>query len=921
MKPNRRTLSWPQPWPTALPWRQTITYLLIALPLLLSSGCAIPISGILNAQDALNNAQPGQPVIAIAPEFGAPGTVLAVAGAGWQPTDIVTIKLASALDPAALEESVTVATVGADGTFTASFAFPEEERWRIFPVVYVIAESAQTAVRANTEFEQLTDMTPTGTGTAEETAVTETTTEPTATGPTATWTPLPATATHTATPVPPVQPTATATSRPATATPPYLGPSQVSVTSGGLNVRTGPSIAYSTIRSVIRGTVLTVLAENPYNGWIQVRLADGTVGWVNGYYTTYRGTAPTAVPTNTSLPYWTPTFTPTPGATPTASIVDWRGEYFPNRYLAGSPAVVRNDPVLDFNFGNGSPQAGLPSDNFSVRWTRSPYFDSGRYRFYVRVDDGARLYVDDALIIDQWRDGSEREYTAERSLDAGWHSVRLEYYENTGGARIALWWERIGNRDDDDDDDDDDDFDDWKGEYYTNNDLDDDPRFRRNDEEIDFNWGDDSPDSRIPDDNFSVRWSQRIDFDRGRYRFDVRADDGIRVYIDGNRVLNEWHENDFDDGYSFELDLDHRHDVVVEYYERRGGARVYFDWDRIGDIVTATPTQTATPVATETPLPPTVTPTPVTPTAVPTDATPTWTPTVVQPSANIQPTTGGPGTTVIVNGGGFPANVVVNVHLGALIGVRSSATDLETYATTTTDRTGSYSVGFDLPATWPDGDAISSGEVLVLVATADFAAQASTVLNYTATAPTPTPTPTETATAAPTATGTLPPTPTATHTPLPTATPAETATPVPQPFVNLDPGAATAGTLIQVTGGGFPANTALDLYLGIFDGEISPNDSAVSFASTVTNDEGNYSMSFVMPDDTPTGVLIPSGRIAVVVATDGFALQAASTLDFTGVDPTPTPEPTTSGAAAGEEEVSGTDSQRAENGTIPQQND
>ncbi|MCB0065268.1 MAG: SH3 domain-containing protein [Caldilineaceae bacterium] len=905
--------------------RLGILSVLIGILLLVSTGCALPISGILNAQEGLNNSTT-TPAIAVAPEFGVPGTAIALAGAGWQPTDIITIKLASALDPLALEESITVATVGVDGTFTASFAIPEAERWRIFPLIYVIAESAQTNARATAEFEQLI-------GEVTATPVVSETVTPAASGttaPTPTWTPL---TTQTATAAPPTntntprpaQPTSTSTPLPAvpTPTPIVVGPNQAIVTSGGLNVRSGPGLAYAIIQAIRQGTVVTVLAENTSNGWIQIQLADGTIGWVNGYYTTYGGNAPTAQPT---IPQATPTYTPVPAASATPIIYDWRGEYYTNQSLSGSPALVRNDPTLDFNWGTGSPAAGIPSNNFSVRWTRSPYFDSGRYRFYVRVDDGVRLYVDDALILDRWNDGSEREYTAERDLGSGWHNVRVEYYENTQQARIAVWWERIGNvGDNNNDDDDDDNFDHWKGEYYDNRDLDDDPVFRRDDRDIDFNWGDDSPDSRISDNNFSVRWSQRIDFDRGRYRFYARADDGIRVYIDGNRVLNEWHENDFDNGYTFEFDLDNRHDIVVEYYERRGGARVEFDWQRIGDIVTATPVPTNTPTATPTASATPVTPTATIPTATPTatspagpTATPTLTPTVIQPSANVQPTNGGPGSTIIINGGGFPANSVVNIHLGALIGVRSSATDPYTYASTTTDRTGSYSVALTLPAAWPDGATIETGQLLVIVATEDFAHQASALLDFTTVAPTATPTATATNTPEPTPTGTLPPSPTATATPLPTNTPAATATPVPQPFVNLNPGDATPGTLVQVTGGGFPANTQLGLYLGIFDGEISPNDSAVTFASTITDGEGNYSMSFVMPEDTPTGQLIASGRIAVVVATTDFGLQAATTLSFTGTEPTPEPTATVATATNSEDGAEANSDDGAEaNGTIP----
>jgi len=67
---------------------------------------------------------------------------------------------------------------------------------------------------------------------------------------------------------------------------------------------------------------------------------------------------------------------------------DWKGEYFNNPSLQGAPVLVRNDPNVDFNWGTGSPGPGVPADNFSVRWTRTLYFQGGTYHIYAHVDDG-----------------------------------------------------------------------------------------------------------------------------------------------------------------------------------------------------------------------------------------------------------------------------------------------------------------------------------------------------------------------------------------------------------------------------------------------------------------------------------------------------------------------------------------------------
>jgi hypothetical protein len=117
----------------------------------------------------------------------------------------------------------------------------------------------------------------------------------------------------------------------------------------------------------------------------------------------------------------------------------WRGEYFANRNLTGLPKLVRDDPAVYFNWFYGSPGPGIGSDNFSVRWTRNLTFDPGVYRFLTGVDDGVRLWVNDHLLIDQWKDQAAADYSASIYL-AGAVLVKMEYYENQGMAVAQLTW-------------------------------------------------------------------------------------------------------------------------------------------------------------------------------------------------------------------------------------------------------------------------------------------------------------------------------------------------------------------------------------------------------------------------------------------------------------------------------------------------
>ncbi|OGO05453.1 MAG: hypothetical protein A2Y73_00440 [Chloroflexi bacterium RBG_13_56_8] len=113
----------------------------------------------------------------------------------------------------------------------------------------------------------------------------------------------------------------------------------------------------------------------------------------------------------------------------------WTAEYYNNTLLADAPGVVRNDASINFDWGSGSPGAGINADNFSVRWTSSVYFSvSQSYNFYATVDDGVRIWVDGSLVLDKWYPQSRTTHTATKWLAAGTHQVRVEYFEATGDA-------------------------------------------------------------------------------------------------------------------------------------------------------------------------------------------------------------------------------------------------------------------------------------------------------------------------------------------------------------------------------------------------------------------------------------------------------------------------------------------------------
>ncbi|WP_297641201.1 PA14 domain-containing protein [Caldilinea sp.] len=106
---------------------------------------------------------------------------------------------------------------------------------------------------------------------------------------------------------------------------------------------------------------------------------------------------------------------------------------------------MREDPRIDFNWGFGSPAPGvIGADNFSVRWTNTVNFAPGVYRFRATVDDGVRVFVNERLVIDSWRVQAATTVESADVALSGPASVRVEYFEDAGEARIALTWFQVG---------------------------------------------------------------------------------------------------------------------------------------------------------------------------------------------------------------------------------------------------------------------------------------------------------------------------------------------------------------------------------------------------------------------------------------------------------------------------------------------
>ena len=299
------------------------------------------------------------------------------------------------------------------------------------------------------------------------------------------------------------------------------------------------------------------------------------------------------------------------------SRVSWQAEYFNNTSLSGPPVLVRTEPLVRYNWRYGSPDPRVNNDFFSARWMANVNFpETGWYRFRIMADDGSRLYIDGVRVWDHWIRQWAVAFGVDVYLPAGAHQIKLEYFDAEEVAVASMYWYKlragqeggpganavvdlIGQavtppqpgqptptsapapgdlppptpnptpvpyiqptiyRTA------------WRGEYFNNTTLAGVPALTRDDPDINFDWGTGSPDPSIAVDGFSVRWTRTLSFTAGDYAFTAYADDGVRVFLDGVPIINDWGPRQGQPIVHEQFVPAGDHTVVMEYFEGQGGA-------------------------------------------------------------------------------------------------------------------------------------------------------------------------------------------------------------------------------------------------------------------------------------------------------------------------------------------------------------
>ncbi|HEX2295851.1 MAG TPA: PQQ-dependent sugar dehydrogenase [Actinomycetota bacterium] len=244
---------------------------------------------------------------------------------------------------------------------------------------------------------------------------------------------------------------------------------------------------------------------------------------------------------------------------------EYSAEYFAGTSLGGTPVLSRCEAAVDHDWGEAAPAPSVPADGFSARWTGTKDFAGGDYTFTARADDGIRVYVDGAVVIDAWRDQSATELRGTKTLAPGLHEVKVEYYDRGWDAVAQVSWAAGGCA-----------AGQVRAEYFGNQTLSGTPAAAACEPAISHDWGAGGPAPGLPADDFSARWTGSHEFSGGDYTFTARADDGIRVYVDGTTVIDAWRDQGATAYHATKTLSRGVHEVVVEYYDS--------GWDAVAEV-------------------------------------------------------------------------------------------------------------------------------------------------------------------------------------------------------------------------------------------------------------------------------------------------------------------------------------------------
>lgn len=138
---------------------------------------------------------------------------------------------------------------------------------------------------------------------------------------------------------------------------------------------------------------------------------------------------------------------------------DWKpgliGEYFaigtelmdfPNIAAEKKPNITKVDRVINIPHADQGFNDTSLTDQFYIRWTGAIKIEKdGKYTFFTESDDGSRLAIDGKPVVENGGQHGMIEKSGDVELKAGYHELKMEFFEDGGGAGCILKWQPAGS--------------------------------------------------------------------------------------------------------------------------------------------------------------------------------------------------------------------------------------------------------------------------------------------------------------------------------------------------------------------------------------------------------------------------------------------------------------------------------------------
>lgn len=280
----------------------------------------------------------------------------------------------------------------------------------------------------------------------------------------------------------------------------------------------------------------------------------------------------------------------------------------PRRYFVNK-RLERIDPEINFEWGNGGsegrPAMNLPS-LFSARWVgkiKPVYTET--YTFFIQSNYRSQvtLWINGQQVVSKL-DESGAESSGTIALTAGTdYDIRLEYHQIRDSSSVKLLWQSAsqpkaivaynrltanpkgaGTG--------------LRAQYFRHRDLSS-QVLSQTDKEVDFEWGYDSPVQGMSGDDFSVLWTGQVQPRyTGTYTFGIYGDQGVRLWVNNQLLVNQWTTNTTGSG-TIALTAGQKYDIKIAFTEKTDLASVWLWWSSAQQFEEIVPQECLFPAATD----------------------------------------------------------------------------------------------------------------------------------------------------------------------------------------------------------------------------------------------------------------------------------------------------------------------------------